>query len=129
MQFRYFFDIEYMVSFFSFGNLCLHLLTLKTNQQSKTPNQTREKKIQKPEINQPKKWKTKPEKDKVLSRSDCDADNHCKSTRQENNEVLIQFSNTFYSMTHLLKLANISTFVLFDVEWFLLETFGYFNPV
>lgn len=34
------------------------------------------------------KKKTRKRKAQVLSCSDCDADNHCKSTREENDEVL-----------------------------------------
>lgn len=53
-------------SLFSFGNLCLHLLTLKqTNNQKTLTKQEKKKRTQKSEINQPKKRKTKPEKEEI----------------------------------------------------------------
>lgn len=41
----------------------------------------------------------------------------------------VWFSDTFYSIKLLMKLANISTSVLFVIERLLLEMLGYFKPV
>lgn len=43
-------------------------------------------------MNQDMKNKTRKRKDQVLSCSDCDADNQCKSTREENNEIVFKFN-------------------------------------